>query len=125
MGFQTIFEFTLPKGYVDKKGNLHKKGKMRLATALDEIAPLRDPRVQQNQNYLTIIILSKVIIELGDLEKIDISIIENLFTADLGYLQELYNRINQYADAKINFKCPHCEKDIEVDMNFLGENINW
>ncbi|BEP29027.1 phage tail assembly protein [Helicovermis profundi] len=125
MAFQTIFEFTLPRGYIDKKGNLHKIGKMRLATASDEIAPLRDPRVVQNPNYLTIILLSKVITELGDLENIDTSVIENLFTADLGYLQELYNRINQYADASIDFKCPHCEKDIEVDMNFLGENINW
>lgn len=125
MAFQTIYEFTLPRGYIDKEGNLHKKGKMRLATASDEIIPLRDPRVQQNPSYLTIILLSRVITELGELNSIDTSVIENLFTADLGYLQELYNRINQYADATIKMSCPHCSNDIEVDMDFLGESINW
>ena len=125
MAFQTIYEFTLPRGYIDKDGNLHKKGKMRLATASDEIIPLRDPRVQQNPSYLTIILLSRVITELGDVTSIDTSLVENLFTADLGYLQELYNRINQYADATIKMTCPHCSNDIEVDMDFLGESINW
>ncbi|MGB3367334.1 MAG: hypothetical protein WBA54_07590 [Acidaminobacteraceae bacterium] len=125
MAFQTIYEFTLPRGYIDKEGNLHKKGKMRLATASDEIIPLRDPRVQQNPSYLTIILLSRVVSELGDVKSIDTSVIENLFTADLGYLQELYNRINQYADASIKMTCPHCSNEIEVDMDFLGESINW
>ncbi len=124
MAFQTVFEFTLPRGYVDSEGTLHKEGKMRLATAADEITPLRDSRVQQNPSYLTILLLSRVITELGALEVIDTSVVENFFTADLGYLQELYNRINQFADANITVKCPHCEDDFEVSMDFLGENVD-
>lgn len=91
---QTEFEFELPKGYVDQNGDLHKRGTMRLATAADEILPLRDPRVQQNSGYLTIILLSRVITKLGTLSTVNTRVIENLFTMDLAYLQDMYQRIN-------------------------------
>ena len=94
-GLQTEFEFTLPRGYVDSHGNLHKKGRMRLATAMDEIAPLRDPRVRANQAYLVIILLSRVITQLGTVEVIDTGVVENLFSADLAFLQDFYRRINE------------------------------
>jgi hypothetical protein len=92
--FQTEVEFTLPKGYLDATGILHRKGIMRLATAADEILPLRDPRVQQNEAYLAIIILARVITKLGDVADIDTKLIEGLFACDLDYLQRLYERIN-------------------------------
>ena len=91
---ETEFEFELPKGYVDKNGDVHKRGTMRLATAADEILPMRDPRVQQNAGYLTIILLSRVITRLGTLSTINTHVIEGLFTMDLAYLQDLYQRIN-------------------------------
>lgn len=94
-GLQTEFDFTLPRGYVDSDGTLHKKGKMRLATAMDEIAPMRDPRVRANQAYLVIILLARVISQLGSLEVIDTGVIENMFSADLAYLQDFYRRINE------------------------------
>jgi hypothetical protein len=94
-GLQTEFEFTLPRGYVDSHGTLHKKGKMRLATALDEIAPMRDPRVRANQAYLVIILLARVITQLGTIEVMETGIIEGLFSSDLAYLQDLYRRINE------------------------------
>lgn len=93
-GLQTEFEFTLPRGYVDSHGTLHKKGRMRLATAMDEIAPLRDPRVRANQAYLVIILLARVITQLGSVDAIDTGVIENLFSADLSFLQDFYRRIN-------------------------------
>ena len=123
MAFQTEYEFTLPRGYIDSEGNLQKKGIMRLATAADEILPMRDPRVQQNPSYVTIVLLSRVILKLGDLNEINTSMIEDLFTVDLAYLQELYTRINQLENPNINITCPHCGKEFEVDMNFLGENL--
>jgi hypothetical protein len=92
--FQTEYEFTLPLGYADKEGNVHREGVMRLATAADEILPLKDPRVQSNQAYLIIILLSRVITKLGSLPQINPKIIEELFAADLSFLQEFYNRIN-------------------------------
>ena|SRR5687767_3327792 len=93
-GFETEVEFTLPKGYMDAVGVLHRHGVMRLATAGDEILPLRDPRVQQNQGYLPIIVLARVIKKLGDLPTVDTRVIEGLFASDLDYLQRLYERIN-------------------------------
>lgn len=93
-GFQTEIEFELPKGYVDEAGTLHRRGTMRLATAADEILPLRDPRVQQNQAYLAVIVLTRVITKLGDVPNIDSRVIEGLFASDLDYLQRLYERIN-------------------------------
>ncbi len=92
--FATEIEFTLPRGYIDAAGVLHKTGKMRLATALDEIAPLRDPRVQQNAAYLAVIVLARVITRLGSLEDIDVRVIENLFAVDFDYLQRLYEQFN-------------------------------
>ena len=92
--FQTECEFTLPKGYVDAEGNLHKKGIMRLATAADEILPIKDPRVQSNPAYLTIILLARVITKFGEIENINTKIIENLWASDLSYLQEFYTSIN-------------------------------
>jgi hypothetical protein len=92
--FQTEVEFELPRGYVDGTGVLHRRGIMRLATAADEIVPLRDPRVQQNPAYLSIIVLSRVITRLGALGDIDPRIVEGLFASDLDYLQRLYERIN-------------------------------
>jgi len=94
-GLQTEFDFVLPRGYVDSNGTLHRKGRMRLATALDEIAPLRDPRVRSNQAYLVIILLARVITKLGTLEIIDTGTIENLFSADLAFLQDFYRKINE------------------------------
>ena len=116
---ETEFEFELPKGYVDNTGEIHKRGTMRLATAADEILPLRDPRVQQNAGYLTIILLSRVITRLGTLKSINTKIIENLFTMDLAYLQDLYQRVNMSEMPVYRVKCPHCEQEIEVPLDFL------
>lgn len=94
MAFQTEYEFTLPRGYVDMDGNVHREGVMRLANAGDEILPLKDPRVQQNPGYLSVILLSRVITKLGTLPAVDTRVIENLYTMDLAYLEDLYQKIN-------------------------------
>lgn len=93
-GFQTEIEFELPRGYVDGSGTLHRHGVMRLATAADEILPLRDPRVQQNEAYLTVIVLARVVVRLGSLPDIHTGVIEGLYAADLAFLQRLYERFN-------------------------------
>src|SRR6478672_9317364 len=100
-GFQTEIEFELPKGYVDDSGTLHRRGTMRLATAADEILPLRDPRVQQNEAYLAVIVLARVITRLGALPEVSTNVIEGLFASDLAYLERLYEQINTGEDAVI------------------------
>jgi len=97
---QTEFEFTLPKGYVDSDGNLHRKGVMRLSRAIDEITPMRDPRVKSNPAYATVIILARVITKLGGLEEVSSMVIENLFASDLSYLQKFYRQINDLEDTE-------------------------
>lgn len=94
LGFVTEIDFELPKGYVDAAGTLHRRGTMRLATAADEILPLRDPRVQQNEAYLAVIVLARVITRLGSLPEVSTTVIEGLFASDLAYLEQLYERIN-------------------------------
>ncbi|MEI7025319.1 phage tail assembly protein [Paenibacillus sp. y28] len=121
MAFRTEFEFELPRGYVDENGNLHKRGIMRLATAADEILPMRDQRVQQNPGYLTIILLARVITKLGDLRAIDTRTVEKLFTADLAFLQNFYRQINELEKLSVKTACPKCEHDFEVDISFLAE----
>jgi hypothetical protein len=96
--FQTEIEFELPKGYVDSTGTLHRHGVMRLATAADEILPLRDPRVAQNEAYVAVIILARVIVRLGSLTDVHTSVIEGLYASDFAYLQRLYERFNGLED---------------------------
>jgi len=97
-GFQTEIDFELPKGYVDEAGTLHRRGAMRLATAADEILPLRDPRVQQNEAYLAVIVLSRVIVRLGSLPDIHPGVVEGLYASDFAYLQRLYGNFNDGGD---------------------------
>ena len=117
---QTEFEFTLPVGYVDQDGTMHKQGVMRMATAMDEIAPLRDLRVRSNQAYLAIVLLARVISRLGTLPAINTGIVESLYVADLAYLQALYRRVNEEGKTAIEVTCPNCSTKYEVDLTELG-----
>jgi|SRR5215213_3401193 len=123
MGFQTEIEFTLPRGYMDDGGMLHQEGVMRLATAADEILPLKDPRVQSNPAYLTVIVLSRVITKLGGLPDVNPRIIENLYASDVSYLQSLYQKVNTNGNGTANKKvaCPNCNEEIDVGDGDLGE----
>lgn len=121
MAFETEVEFTLPRGYMDGDGNLHREGLMRLATAADEILPLKDPRVQSNPAYLTIIVLSRVITKLGGVPDVNPRIIENLYASDVSYLQMLYQQLNSDGKAAHKVVCPRCEHEFEAGVNGLGE----
>ena len=118
--FQTQFEFTLPCGYLDDEGTLHRDGVMRRATAADEILPLKDPRVLKNQAYLVVILLSRVITRLGGVSQINPKVIENLYATDLAYLQNLYNEINQLNNGHLPVTCPECQHAFEVEQPVLG-----
>ena len=120
MNLKTEFEFELPMGYVDREGTLHKKGTMRLATAMDEITILSDMRVQSNEAYIVIVLLARVITGLGSLNTISTNVIENLFAADLTYLQEFYRQINETGHTRREYSCPHCEETFELDLSTLG-----
>ena len=113
MPFQTEVEFTLPRGYMDSDGTLHKDGVMRLATAADEILPLKDPRVQSNPAYLTVIVLSRVVTKLGGVSDVNPRVIENLYAADVSYLQSLYQTLNTDGKAAHQVTCPNCEHHFE------------
>jgi hypothetical protein len=119
---QTEFNFTLPLGYVDAQGKVQRNGTMRLASAMDEIAPMRDARVRENQAYLTIVILSRVISRLGDIVEVSTNTIEKLFTADLAYLQDFYRQINSASNGHnpIAVTCPNCKTSFQVDSPVGG-----
>lgn len=94
-GLKTSYEFTLPRGYVDRSGQLHRTGTMRLATARDELEPMRDPGVKgPDDPRLTILVLARVIERIGDVEHVTQSTIEQLFAVDLAFLQDFYGVIN-------------------------------
>lgn len=115
---QTEYPFTLPRGYVDENGDVHREGTMRLATAADEILPYRDERVQANPAYLVVILLARVI----DLEGVAVSTktVEGLFASDLAYLQELYNQLNGNGESSLHAVCPACAHRFEVEADRLG-----
>ncbi|MBV8935210.1 MAG: phage tail assembly protein [Alphaproteobacteria bacterium] len=120
--FQTEFDFTLPCGYLDEHGTLHRDGIMRRATAADEILPLRDPRVADNQAYLAVILLSRVVTRLGSLTAINPKIIEGLFATDMAFLQDLYNRVNRLDGAGENVTCPECRHQFWREPTLPGES---
>lgn len=113
---QTEFEFTLPNGYADDGGELHREGAMRLATAADEIKPTKDPRVQSNPSYMTVILLSRVITDLGTLDEVTPHVVENFFVSDLAYLQDMYERINERGSDTVDATCPDCGTGFEVGV---------
>ncbi|WP_292365382.1 MULTISPECIES: hypothetical protein [unclassified Methanoculleus] len=122
MPFQTEFSFTLPRGYLDPDGDLHREEVMRLATAADEILPMKDPRVQANPAYLTAILLSRVVTKLGRIESVNTRVIENLFASDLAYLQDFYCRINEGSTAGVKAVCPKCGHRFEVKVVHRGSD---
>jgi len=118
--FVTEVEFVLPKGYVDAEGTLHRHGVMRLATAADEIYPLKDPRVQSWPAYLIVILLARVVVRLGRLPRVDAGVIEGLFAEDLAHLQDLYNRVNGLTPRTVSVVCEHCGEPNEAEVPLLG-----
>jgi hypothetical protein len=113
---RTEFAFVLPRGYVDAGGRTHREGVMRLATARDEIVPQVDPRVRANPAYLTVLLLERTVMRLGDLPVVDAHVIEGLFASDLAFLQDLYRRINQEGHTEAAVSCPACEHEFTVDL---------
>lgn len=112
----TAYRFELPIGFLGQDGELHRSGVMRMATARDEIIPLRDARVRDNEAYLSVLLLSRVVTELGTIDDVTPGIIEDLFAPDLAFLQDLYRRINQEGHTHAAVSCPHCEKEFTVDV---------
>jgi hypothetical protein len=121
---RTDFTFLLPRGYVDSSGRVHRDGVMRLATARDELVPLRDDRVRENPSYLTVVLLARVITRIGTIDDIHAGIIENLFASDLAFLQDLYRRVNAEGHTRATVICPNCEHQFAVDVSGgrLGES---
>ena len=118
--FQTEYEFTLPCGYLDPDGTLHREGIMRRATAADEILPLKDPRVVKNPAYLSVILLSRVVTRLGSVSPITPKVIEGLYATDLAYLQSLYNEINRLDNGHAAVTCPQCQHEFQPELNSVG-----
>jgi hypothetical protein len=119
---RTEFNFILPRGLVDDRGDVHRQGVMRLATAKDEIYVQKDTRVQRDPAYGVLVILSRVITRLGSLSSVTPELLEELFTRDLAYLREFYNRINQQGSAYIPVQCPQCSSEFSVELSLSGES---
>ncbi|WP_149828891.1 hypothetical protein [Streptomyces tailanensis] len=121
---RTEFPFELPRGYVDEAGNVHRDGVMRLATARDELIPLRDVRVQENPAYLSVVLLGRVITRLGNLPMVHDGIVENMFASDLAFLQDFYRQVNAEGHTRAAVECPHCSEPFEVELggSRLGES---
>ena len=117
---QTEFEFSLPRGYVDESGQWHGNGRMRLAFAIDEVEAMNDPRVQTNESYLPILLLSRVVTQLGTVTAVTPTTIERLFASDLAYLQELYLRLNSSEHVAVGAICPSCSTTFQVQVSPLG-----
>ncbi|MFE9858708.1 hypothetical protein [Streptomyces sp. NPDC005780] len=121
---RTEFAFDLPRGYVDESGTVHRSGAMRLATARDELVPLRDDRVRENSAYLSVVLISRVVTRIGTVEDIHPGVIEDLFASDLAFLQDFYRRINAEGHTRAAVSCPSCKEEFAVDLagGRLGES---
>jgi hypothetical protein len=118
---QTEIAFTLPRGYVAADGTVHREGVMRLATARDEIEPLRSPEVRDNQAYLSVLLLARTVQRIGDVTEVTPQLIEDLFAADFDHLQRLYERLNSDGEAVGVVSCPSCDHRFEVDLTEIED----
>jgi hypothetical protein len=118
---RTEIAFTLPRGHVDASGGLHREGLMRLATARDEIEPLRDPAVRENEAYLGVLLLARVITRIGSVTEITPELVEGLYAADFDHLQKLYERLNTDGEAVGTIACPDCGHHFEVDLTEIQD----
>lgn len=118
---KTEVEFTLPRGYVDSSGAVHREGLMRLATARDEIEPLRDPAVKQNDAYLSVLLLSRVVTRIGQVTDVTPKLVEGLYAVDFDHLQRLYERLNTDGELVGAVKCPSCEHAFEVELSEIQD----
>jgi hypothetical protein len=116
------FEFSLPHGYVDGNGRAQRHGRMRLATALDEIESVAHPKVEANEAYLPVVLLSRVVTQLGEFSDVTPAIIEGLYASDLAYLEDLYLQLNDYAGMMVRTQCPQCGH--EFTMRIAGSEEN-
>ena len=114
---RTEFDFVLPRGYVDGTGTVHRAGVMRLATARDELVPLRDDRVRENPAYLSVVLLARVITRIGGVTDIHAGVVEDLFASDLAFLQDLYRRVNAEGHTRAAVACPSCRHEFGVDIS--------
>ena len=115
------FAFTLPRGFVDAGGTVHREGTMRLATARDEIEPLRDPEVRRNEAYLSVLLLSRTVVRIGEVTEITPEVIEALYAADFDHLQRLYERVNTDGETVGVVHCPECSHEFEVDLTDIED----
>jgi hypothetical protein len=118
---RTEIPFTLPRGLVDAAGGVHREGTMRLATARDEIEPLRDPEVRRNEAYLSVLLLARTVTRIGDITEITPELVEGLFAADFDHLQRLYERVNTDGESVGIVSCPECAHDFEVDLTEIED----
>ncbi|MBD2449287.1 phage tail assembly protein [Nostoc sp. FACHB-152] len=118
----TEFDFTLPRGLIDSQNHVHRHGKMRLATAKDEILVQKERQVQETPGYGALVMLSRVITRLGSLNSVSPNLLEGLLLHDIAYLREFYNRINQQGNTHIPTLCPHCNTQFSVELTLAGES---
>ena len=121
---RTEFDFELPRGYRHSDGTVHRSGRMRLATARDELRPQIDIRVKETPAYLSVVLLSPVITQLGTITDIHPGLVELMYATDIAFLQEFYRRINSEGHTRAAVACPSCGAGFEVDIagGRLGES---
>ena len=121
---RTEFDFELPRGFLDGDGVVHRHGRMRLATARDELRPQIDLRVKENPGYLSVVLLSQVITSLGTVGKVDVTVVEQMYATDIAFLQDFYRRVNSEGHTRAGVSCPSCGTAFEVDLagGRLGES---
>jgi hypothetical protein len=118
---RTEVPFTLPVGLLDGRGVVHRDGLMRLATARDELEPLRDAVVRGHAAYLSVLLLARTVTRIGTITEVTPELLESMYAADFDHLQRVYERINAAGDAVGVVDCPHCGRDFEIDLAALED----
>lgn len=107
---QVEVEFVLPHGLVDASGQVHRHGRMRKATVMDEIEPHCHPLVAQYPGYAVVVLLARVLTQLGSLPQVTPQVVEGMFAGDVAYLEDLYEQLNSPVTAMVQATCPQCQQ---------------
>ncbi|GAB4137355.1 MAG: hypothetical protein Fur0037_02400 [Planctomycetota bacterium] len=122
---KTEYTFELPKGYVDEKGQTHRKVTLREITGADQEAML-NPQLRNNPAKMLTALLARVITKLGTLEgrQVDAGVTADMFKSDRDFLILKLKEIDSGPEMDIDVECPDCGKKFKAMLDisdFFGK----
>ena len=111
-GLDTI-PFTLPRGYKDKSGAIHKEGVLRIPNGFDREIVI--PLFKKNSATATTMLLTRIM-SFNDGAVIIPDLVANMSLRDREYLEKLVNENTFGIDMSVEITCTSCGADLSGEI---------